>query len=323
MQIAESDLSQASAQYFIEGIYVAPDDAQNGNAYNNASYKRVTVSPTSFDMTVQGAMQVAVPAMQAWADHGLGQGMPDASVDLTVADVPNEGRFHVASKVTDLGGGFYLYDYAIYNLNSHRSAGSFSIPLPPGATVLNTGFHDVDHHSGEPYDPTDWSVVVDSSSVTWESPAPHSVDPDSNALRFGTMYNFWFETNVSPASVTANLGLFIPGTPDFVGVDVQGPEGSPPVPEFQRGDCNDNGTQDISDAIVLLSSLFPGAGTPPFVPCDDACDNNDDGLKDIADAIDILTGLFAQGPPPPPPYPGCGIDPTADALGCNFTTSCP
>jgi len=323
MQIAESDLSQASAQYFIEGIYVAPDDAQNGNAYNNASYKRVTVSPTSFDMTVQGSMQVAVPAMQAWADHGLGQGMPDSSVELTVADVPNEGRFHVASKVTDLGGGIYLYDYAIYNLNSHRSAGSFSVPLPPGATVLSTGFHDVDHHSGEPYDPTDWSVVVDSSSVTWESPAPHSVDPDSNALRFGTMYNFWFETNVSPASVTASLGLFIPGTPNIVGVAIQGPEGSPPVPEFQRGDCNDSGTLDISDAISLLIQLFPSAGVPPPLPCVDACDFNDDGVTDIADAISSLTNLFSQGPGPPPPYPGCGVDPTADALGCDFTTSCP
>jgi len=323
MQVSESDLASQSDQYFIEGIYVAPDDAQNGNAYNNASYKRVTISPGNFNMTVQGSMQVGSPALNAWADHGLGAGVPDPDVALTVADVPSEGRFHLASKVTDLGGGFFLYDYAIYNLNSHRSAGSFTVPLPPGATVTQVGFHDIDHHSGEPYDPTDWSVTVDSNSITWSSPAPFSVDPDSNALRFGTMYNFWFEVDATPADVVSTIGLFRPGTPDQVDVVVQGPEEIVVLGGFRRGDCNDDGTRDLSDGVVLLVELFSGGGTPPALPCDDACDANDDGAKDLADVIFILDALFVDGPPPPAPYPGCGLDPTSDSLDCISSGICP
>ncbi len=323
MQVSESDLASQSDQYFIEGIYVAPDDAQNGNAYNNASYKRVTISPGNFDMTVQGSMQVGSPALNAWADHGLGAGVPDPSVALTVADVPSEGRFHLASKVTDLGGGIFLYDYAIYNLNSHRSAGSFTVPLPPGATVTEVGFHDIDHHSGEPYDPTDWSVTVEPGSITWSSPAPFSVDPDSNALRFGTMYNFWFEVDATPADVVSTIGLFRPGTPDQVDVVVQGPEQIVVLGGFQRGDCNDDGTRDLSDGVVLLVELFPGGGTPPALPCDDACDANDDGAKDLADVIYLLDALFVEGPPPPAPYPGCGLDPTSDSLDCISSGICP
>lgn len=322
LQIAEFDLAITSDLYFVEGVYVAPDDAASGNALNNASYKRVTVEAGTLDMDPVGDMQTYVPAIQAWSDHGLGVGMPDPSVHQTFVDIPNEGRFHVASKVTDLGNGTWLYDYAIFNLNSHRSSGSLSIPLPAGASAAAIGFHDVDHHSGEPYDPTDWSATVGGGAVTWESPATFAVDPDSNALRFGTMYNFWFESNAAPGTTSATIGIFRPGTPDSVPVTVQGPD-VPTAPTFRRGDCNDDGGRDISDAVTMLAALFPGSGGPAVPPCADACDANDDGATDIADPIALLEGLFSGGPVPPAPFPDCGTDPTADALDCASSASCP
>ncbi len=321
LQIAEVELG--SGLYFVEGVYVAPDDATSGNAYNNASYKQVIVAPGSLDLNVTGPMYEFEPAILAWADHGLGVGVPDPSVQVVTVDIPAEGRFYVASKVTAVGVGSWLYDYAIFNLNSHRSAGSFSIPLPLGATTSNPGFHDVDYHSGEPYDPTDWGIVADAANVTWSSPATFAVDPDSNALRFGTMYNFWFESDAAPGTIDATIGIFRPGTPDSIAVAVQGPE-QPIAPIFIRGDCNDDGIFDIADAVSFLNVLFPpGGGSPSIPPCLDACDGNDDGANDIADPIAILDGLFASGPLPPSPYPGCGIDPTGDGVDCNSVSFCP
>ncbi|MGA1534227.1 MAG: hypothetical protein ACO4B4_06930 [Planctomycetota bacterium] len=324
LQVAEADLAGAGDLHFVEGVYVAPDDALAGNAWNNASYKRVTVSLPGYDLDPVGFMELYSPAIEAWRDHGNGVDTVDDSVELTTADIPGEGRFHVASKVTDLGGGLYLYDYAVFNLNSHRSAGSLTIPLPNGASVSGIGFHDVDHHSGEPYDPTDWGVSVGASDITWSSPQTFAQNEDSNALRFGTMYNFWFESDAAPGVVDATIGIFRPGTPDAIAVTVQGPA-VPVVPLelFRRADCNDDGGHDISDPIFLLSHLFPGSATPPTLACPDACDGNDDGDLDIADAVFQLNWLFGAGAPPAPPIAACGEDPTSDGLACPGSGACP
>ena len=322
LQVRESDLASSTALYFVEGVYVAPDDAANANAFNNASYKRVTVNG-SFDMTPVGAMQTYRPALEAWADHGNGVDTPDLTVQLDTADIPGEGRFHVGSKVTDLGGGNFLYDYAIFNLNSHRSGGSFSVPIPAGATVTGVGFHDVDYHSGEPYDLTDWNVTVDGSSVTWSSPQTFAQNENTNALRFGTMYNFWFECDASPSQTMTTIGLFRPGTPDSIDVEMQGPlVVVNPVTQFRRGDANNDLTIDISDAVTILQTLFP-SGAPLILACDAASDANDDGVRNIADAISLLTFLFDNQGPLPAPSPACGVDPTPDTLTCVDSSACP
>ncbi len=83
--------------------------------------------------------------------------------------------------------------------------------------------------------------------------------------------------------------------------------------DFIRGDVNNDGGADISDAINILSYLF--AQKP--LDCVDAADTNDDGQANIADVVYILAYLFAGGPEPPPPFPDPGQDPTADSLECN------
>jgi hypothetical protein len=82
---------------------------------------------------------------------------------------------------------------------------------------------------------------------------------------------------------------------------------------FRRGDTNVDGALDIADAILIISYLF-GEGQPPT--CLDAADGNDDGLVDIADAIAVLGYLFGEAGDLAEPFPGCGVDPTADGLGC-------
>ncbi len=91
--------------------------------------------------------------------------------------------------------------------------------------------------------------------------------------------------------------------------------------QFTRGDANDDGSFDISDAVFTLSALFvPGA--PPS-NCDAALDTNDDGAVDIADAVFSLGALFIPGASPPPPPVSCGSDPTPDSTTCDLFDSCP
>ncbi len=319
LQIEESDLGTPGALYFIEGVYVAADDAAAGNAGNNASYRRVQLG-AGFDLDLQDTMEVGLAAIYAWRDYGGGgPGNPDPAVEIQEVTVPDEGTFVIGSKVTDLGAGSYRYDYAVFNLNSHRSGGSLSIPIPAGAQISDVGFHDVDYHTGEPYDNTDWDSVVGTNSIVWSSPETFAENQNSNALRFGTLYNFWFTADVQPSVGSATLGLFRPGTPSAISFDVPLPEGTLAGPEFVRGDCNNDGDFNIADPIVYLNVLFQGAATPS---CLDACDMNDDGASNIADAISALDVLFGSLTSLPSPFLACGTDPTSDSIDC-VSFNCP
>ena len=69
----------------------------------------------------------------------------------------------------------------------------------------------------------------------------------------------------------------------------------------------------ISDGIRTLRYLF-GLAT---LDCLDAADTDDNGVVNLADAVRVLGFLFAGGPAPMAPYPGRGVDPTPDGLGCG------
>ena len=86
-----------------------------------------------------------------------------------------------------------------------------------------------------------------------------------------------------------------------------------PLPAFLRGDANQSGVLELSDAQKVLFYLFHGVS----VPCRDALDSNDSGDIDLTDAMVILSYLFQEGPAPAAPYPQEGSDPTrGDALDC-------
>ncbi len=88
---------------------------------------------------------------------------------------------------------------------------------------------------------------------------------------------------------------------------------------FVRGDGNDDGTLDISDAVTVMMCLFRGVGCPS---CLDAADCNDDGAIDTSDAVCALVCVFGPAGCPGPPFPACGDDETADPLDCAQYGSC-
>jgi hypothetical protein len=83
---------------------------------------------------------------------------------------------------------------------------------------------------------------------------------------------------------------------------------------FRRGDCNDDGTVDISDAQFALNWLFLGGPTPG---CIAAANTNGDGEADISDPVYLLSFLFLGGVWPPAPFPDCGPMPEDEALTCD------
>jgi len=89
-------------------------------------------------------------------------------------------------------------------------------------------------------------------------------------------------------------------------------------PRFVRGDANGDGDVDISDPSHTLYHLFWFGREST---CEDAADANDDGDVDIADAIYTLNYSFLGDSAPPTPFPDCGLDGTADELGCLTATS--
>ncbi len=102
----------------------------------------------------------------------------------------------------------------------------------------------------------------------------------------------------------------------------------PPVqgPLFHRGDPNDDGFMQLSDAIYVLNFLFLG-GPPPT--CADSGDADDNGRLELTDGVFILSFLFSGGDAPPDPGlpepDSCGVDPAepADELGCELYSGCP
>ena len=220
MQVEIDDLDPAlhpNALYFAEVHYITQDDAAPGNGYNNASYRRIVVDDFSggiWDLDLADETQALSPAVQAWQDV-------NPNVFLETVDDPDGGRFTLASLATDNGNGTWDYEYALYNLNSDLAADGFSVMLDAGAIVTSVGFHDIDYHSGEAYDGTDWPGTVLADRIEWET-----VDsgPLANALRWGTTYNFRFTVDRPPLTASATIDLFGPGSGESLQVDAIVPE---------------------------------------------------------------------------------------------------
>jgi hypothetical protein len=198
------------ARYFIEGHYVTPDDAVSGNGLNNASYREVTVNQSNFNLNLLGSTVREKAAIQAWRDI-------DPAVEIINVDLPTVPvqRFHVARKVSVLvPGSLWHYEYAVHNMNSTRATDRLEISFFGPTMISGIGFSDVDAHSNEPYDTTDWPASTTSNSIQWAAAPFPSAPEDANAIRWGTMYNFWFDANRPPEDISAHvLALFEDGTP--------------------------------------------------------------------------------------------------------------
>ncbi len=226
LQVAVSDIDPSQnpgAEYFIEGHYVTADDQQAGAGANNASWRRVDVNSVS-NVDGGGPTSRESPAIYAWRNQD-----PSVAIQsvLNIEDGGAKTIFFIGYRVTQVSQTRWHYEYAIQNLNSDQSAGSFSLPVNPAVNIYNQEFHDVAYHSGDPYSGTDWTGVRTSGEIRW-STTDFTSDANANALRWGTLYNYRFDANCPPDMGPATIGLFKPSTNTSLTVaDVLVPLGAP------------------------------------------------------------------------------------------------
>ena len=266
LQVLTNDVTPAlnpNAVYVVDGHYVTQDDAQwaNGgqpaiNALNNHSYR--LVNPASLtgpgDPSFAGNTVRYKAGIHAWKDLDPTVILSDATyTDTSIHPQGIVGRFIVGCKVTDNGNGTWRYEYAVYNDNADRGGAAFSVPIDPAATVTNIGFHGVFAHSGEPYpntalDPANWTGVKSAGTVSWAC-APYEAATQgnsSNAIRWGTLYNFRFDADRSPQDGAATIGLFKPASPASPATTVSAAGVKAPLtPPSQCGNSDFNGDGDF------------------------------------------------------------------------------
>ncbi len=260
--------SSTTVKYFGESQYVTPDDASSGNKFNNSSVREMTVtgSGTAWAFGLTGVTVRRTAAIERWAFH-------DPAVLLETVIVPNalpiatdpykgEGKYIVGSRATDLGGGIWHYEYAIFNQNSHRSGGSFDVPVPAGVVVTNVGFHDVAYLAGDgegnvAYSGTDWASDTSGNKVGWATEA-QSVNTNANALRWGTTYNFRFDANTPPVTNgQATVGLWrAPAANEPANFTARVMSPSAPVGTPCDVDWNGDDAVDVPDIFAFLSDWF-------------------------------------------------------------------
>ncbi|MEQ1764682.1 MAG: hypothetical protein ABL984_16250 [Pyrinomonadaceae bacterium] len=223
------------ATYYAESQYITPHEytwcqanPTQCNMYNNVSYRRynITSAGSPFSFSPAASTVRAKPAISAWPGATLMEFSPEPGVD---------GIGFVGYKVTNPSAGVWRYEYAVYNQNLDRAIRMFSIPIGSGASVSGIGFHAPPQHPGWAFDGTNsdagygsapWTPTQNAVSLSWATETL-AQNPNANAIRWGTMYNFRFESNRPPQAVNATVGFFKNGLP--ITVAVRGPSAAASV----------------------------------------------------------------------------------------------
>jgi hypothetical protein len=269
LQIHMTDLDPAlnkDARYFAEVHYIAPSDAVAGNGNNNASFREFQVGEISNGAYALSSVPSAPTTTQHVAAYAWQQVDPSVTIVLPVGA---DGRFVLAYRCSDNGDGTWHYEYALQNMNSYRAARRFSVSVGQGADIFNLGFHDVDYHSGEPYDGTDWGASIKDGTITWQTQTMDE-NPNANALRWGTLYNFRFDSSSPPQFSEGSIGLFLPGDDEPLPFLVCGPSAG-----FNPFDLTGDGQVDAADLAVLLSTWGDCSDCPADFDDNDAVDSED------------------------------------------------
>jgi hypothetical protein len=233
-------------------------------------------------------------------------------------DMPDEGEW-------------YMWGRAAQNAPTDNSLGShfvwilgeFDDEIPEAGQI--PVFDDVrDRIFADRFHPGDW---VGADRWEWVGARDPADDTDptyplAKTFRAGENVVRIYERESGDPSVQFELFIICDDieyrpTDDHARAALEILEGGGAVPQFVRGDPDDSGSSNITDAIGTLNFLFGGADEPA---CIEAADIDNDGSVNISDPIRLLNFLFGGGAAPPEvPVDGCGPDPAEPTLSCVYT----
>jgi hypothetical protein len=284
MQVDESDMFRSGAIYVSETQYIASDDAsylnssnRRENGLNNASYRvstgYVADQTAGNEFNLGGTTVRRQPAIMYWP-------VIDPSVIVTTHDYIDASnyvcRFYVGTKVTNNNNGTWTYTYAIFNLNSDRSASRFEIPCT-NVTATNPYYRGLMYHSGESTAMSErWNHALTSTSISWATPYTFAQNPNSSAIRWGTSSTFAITTNTPPTTGTATLTYFkTAGTLALNGIRIPS-NGTCPA------DFNGDTVVDFFDYLDFVAAFSSNAPSADF---------NGDTTIDFFDYLDFVAAF--------------------------------
>ncbi len=220
--VSDADLNVPNANFYY-GIYIVGRGEPEANRENNMITRRLNANWTGslWSMTEVGGISNGT-ILQHWNGARLS----------SVANGNDDGRFHVAVKVTGPDErGMWRYEYAIHNRDNSRGGAGFRIPVCPDARIENVYFKDID---GDPM--TDWSVSRTAREFAFLAPA-------GNAHEWNTIFNFGFDCDAGPVRGDATIDQARPGpgamqltvnteVPGLVFSPYTGPGCGAPAPEL-------------------------------------------------------------------------------------------
>jgi hypothetical protein len=196
----DQDLGTSGARYFVEAQYIAADDSAALNGLNNVSFQEVTIgtdvhNPTLWHIPAVGKTHRGCPALLAWD-----------GASVTASDGLGDGRVLIGLETRKVADGRYRVDVAVYNMNSDLGVRAISVPTS-GFTVdaskvgfiahfpvLEAGSHDA------------WKSELAPGAVTW-STVSATENPTTNAIRWGQMFNVWFEATAGTPPTIPQISI--------------------------------------------------------------------------------------------------------------------
>jgi hypothetical protein len=280
-------------------------------------------------------------AAQALGDHdvlvgALGNGIRKDRDEFRFIYIPMSGDFEISTKVdclddpARLGQGGLMVRDTLDEFSAHVFFGLSAIqPLAGGVGTLKAAYRTRTEAGLN----SSASTIADRDVTSLpmymklkRAEGKISLERSADGVTYKSILTRTIGTHVILGNDTL-VGLAVTGggggLSQFTFRDVSGPAFISKGVNFHRGDTDNNGQLQLTDAVRVLGFLFLGQAAPT---CMEAADTDNNGQLQLTDAVRILGFLFlgqaAPAPPGPPPAP-CGLDPAGSGdLGCETYTRC-
>jgi hypothetical protein len=273
----------------MEAYYVVNGDQ---NKLNNVAFRAFTSTYTTGSFTLNSVnfagRHTFGPVMFQWGDQ------------QQQATPTDDGAAYVASRVVNNPDGTFRYEYNVYNLDLDRGIEGLSVALPVAANVTAVNFRqprimdpgfdsqvwvgtvtpegDAVRYAAPPVSPT---------AMNWSKPATPGTPVKANAIRWGNMYTFWFNSDLPPRT-NGQINMTLGGTGTVVGGLLA--TGSVPraIADIANGG---DGVVDANDFIAFMNAFAAGATAADIMTGSHA---GPDGTVDGDDFIGFINS-FSQG----------------------------